>query len=97
VATLVASRGYVLHPMDWMPSASDQNSPDVYAPWIDWQASVEGLKIAPQEQLTVQNWDDFYPAARRIALGEMRRRDPAAARSLIETKAPGEPAEVRLH
>lgn len=96
VATLVASRGYVLHPMDWMPSASDQSSPDVYAPWIDWQASVEGLKIAPQEQLTVQNWDDFYPAARRIALGEMRRRDPAAARSLIETKAPGEPAEVRL-
>ncbi|WP_192256040.1 DUF5691 domain-containing protein [Mesorhizobium caraganae] len=96
VATLVARRGYVLHPMDWMPSASDQNSPDVYAPWIDWQASVEGLKIAPQEQLTVQNWDDFYPAARRIALAEMRRRDPAAARSLIETKAPGEPAEVRL-
>ncbi|MGX9146921.1 DUF5691 domain-containing protein [Mesorhizobium sp. 128a] len=96
VATLVASRGYVLHPMDWMPSASDQNSPDIYAPWIDWQASLEGLKIAPQEQLTVRNWDDFYPAARRSALAEMRRRDPAAARDLIEAKAPGEPAEVRL-
>lgn len=96
VATLVASRGYVLHPMDWMPPASDHNSPDIYAPWIDWQASLEGLKIAPQEQLTAQNWDDFYPAARRIALGEMRRRDPATARSLIEAKAPGEPAEVRL-
>ena len=96
VATLVASRGYVLHPMDWMPPASDQNSPDVYAPWIDWQASVEGLKIAPQEQLTAQNWDDFYPAARRIALAEMRRRDPATARNLMEAKAPGEPAEVRL-
>lgn len=96
VATLVASRGYVLHPLDWMPSASDQNSPDIYAPWIDWQASVEGLKIAPQEQLTVQNWDDFYPAARRIALAEMRRRDPATARSLLEAKAPSEPAEVRL-
>lgn len=96
VATLVASRGYVLHPMDWMPPASDQNSPDIYAPWIDWQASVEGLKIAPQEQLTAQNWDDFYPAARRIALAEMRRRDPATARSLMEAKAPGEPAEVRL-
>ncbi len=96
IATLVASRGYVLHPMDWMPSASDQNSPDVYAPWIDWQASVDGLKIAPQEQLTAQNWDDFYPAARRIALAEMRRRDPATARRLMEAKAPGEPAEVRL-
>ncbi|UVK38439.1 hypothetical protein LHFGNBLO_005602 [Mesorhizobium sp. AR10] len=96
IATLVASRGNVLHPLDWMPSVSDQNSPDVYAPWIDWQASVEGQKLAPQEQLTVQNWDDFYPAARRMALAEMRRRDPAAARSLIEAKAPGEPAEVRL-
>ncbi|MGX5840879.1 DUF5691 domain-containing protein [Mesorhizobium sp. ArgA1] len=96
VATLVASCGYVLHPMDWMPAASDQNSPDIYAPWIDWQASLEGLKITPQEQLTVQNWDDFYPAARRSALAEMRRRDPAAARGLIEAKAPGEPAEVRL-
>jgi len=96
VATLVASRGYVLHPMDWMPSASDQNSPDVYAPWIDWQASVEGLKIVPQEQLSVQNWDDFYPAARRTALAEMRRREPATARNLIEAKAPSEPAEVRL-
>ncbi|MGX5846280.1 DUF5691 domain-containing protein [Mesorhizobium sp. PL10] len=96
VATLVASRGYVLHPMDWMPSASDQNSADIYAPWIDWQASLEGLKIAPQEQLAVRNWDDFYPAARRSALAEMRRRDSAAARDLIEAKAPGEPAEVRL-
>src|SRR5215204_1701295 len=35
VVTLVASRGFVLHPMDWMPAASDQSSPDVYAPWVD--------------------------------------------------------------
>lgn len=95
VVTLVASRGFVLHPMDWMPS-SDQNSPDVYAPWIDWQASVDGERHTPQEKLTAENWDEFYPAARRIALADMRRREPAAARMLIEAKASGEPAEVRL-
>lgn len=96
VATLVASRGFVLHPMDWMPAASDQNSPDVYAPWIDWQASVDGERHAPQEKLTAENWDEFYPAARRIALADMRRTEPASARMLIEAKALGEPAEVRL-
>ncbi|MET3578032.1 hypothetical protein ABID19_001049 [Mesorhizobium robiniae] len=96
VVALVASRGYVLHPMDWMPSASDQNSPDVYAPWIDWQASVDGERHAPQEKLTAENWDEFYPAARRIALADMRRSEPASARTLIEAKASGEPAEIRL-
>ncbi|MFK0689693.1 DUF5691 domain-containing protein [Mesorhizobium sp. IMUNJ 23033] len=96
VVTLVASRGFVLHPMDWMPAVSDQNSPDVYAPWIDWQAGVEGQTHAPREKLTAENWDDFYPAARRIALADMRRIEPATARMLIETKGSSEPAEVRL-
>ncbi|MER9629048.1 DUF5691 domain-containing protein [Mesorhizobium sp. M0296] len=94
VAALVASRGFVLHPMDWTPS--DQNSPDVYAPWIDWQASMNGERLAPQEKLTAENWDEFYPAARRLALADMRRTDPTSARMLIEAKASGEPAEVRL-
>lgn len=94
VVTLVASRGFVLHPMDWMPS--DQNSPDVYAPWIDWQASFDGGRHAPLEKLTAENWDEFYPAARRIALADMRRTESASARMLIEAKASGEPAEVRL-
>ncbi|MER9161393.1 DUF5691 domain-containing protein [Mesorhizobium sp. M0518] len=96
VVTLVASRGFVLHPMDWMPAASDQSSPDVYAPWIDWQAGADGEKPASQEHLTVENWDDFYPAARRTALADMRRTAPASARQLIETKASGEPAEIRI-
>ncbi|MGX9571522.1 DUF5691 domain-containing protein [Mesorhizobium sp. f-mel] len=94
VVTLVASRGFVLHPMDWMPS--DQNSPDDYAPWIDWQASFDGERHAPLEKLTAENWDEFYPAARRIALADMRRTESASARMLIEAKASGEPAEVRL-
>lgn len=96
VVALVASRGFVLHPMDWMPAASDQTSPDVYAPWIDWQAGMDGEKHTGREQLTAQNWDDFYPAARRTALADMRRTAPALARQLIETKGSSEPAEIRL-
>lgn len=96
VATLVASRGFVLHPMDWMPAATDQDSPEVYAPWIDWQAGAEGEKRSGREQLTAETWDDFYPAARRIALIDLRRTRPALARALIETKGASEPAEVRL-
>ncbi|MDX8524263.1 DUF5691 domain-containing protein [Mesorhizobium sp. MSK_1335] len=95
VIKLVASRGFVTHPMDWMPAASDQTAPDVYAPWIDWQASAEEERL-PHEKLTLQNWAQFYPAARRVALAGMRRSEPAVARLLIEAKAPAESADVRL-
>ncbi|MFD2055214.1 DUF5691 domain-containing protein [Mesorhizobium calcicola] len=96
VATLVASRGFVLHPMDWMPAPSYQESPDVYAPWVDWQAGVDGEKQSRREQLTAETWDDFYPAARRTALADLRRTAPALARQLIEAKGSSEPAEVRV-
>ncbi|AZO05804.1 MULTISPECIES: DUF5691 domain-containing protein [unclassified Mesorhizobium] len=96
VATLVASRGFVTHPMDWMPAASDQNGPEVYAPWVDWQAGADGEKQLRREHLTAETWDDFYPAARRSALIDLRRSAPALARALIETKGASEPAEVRL-
>jgi hypothetical protein len=96
VAALVASRDFVLHPMDWMPAASYQESPDIYAPWVDWQAGAEGEKKSQREQLTAETWDDFYPAARRGALIDLRRSAPSLARTLIETKGATEPAEVRL-
>ncbi|MDX8458966.1 DUF5691 domain-containing protein [Mesorhizobium humile] len=96
VAALVASRGFVLHPMDWMPTATDQESPDIYAPWIDWQAGADSEKQSRREHLTAETWDDFYPAARRSALVDLRRSTPALARTLIETKGASEPAEVRL-
>ncbi|MDX8509667.1 DUF5691 domain-containing protein [Mesorhizobium captivum] len=94
VVTLVASRGFVTHPLDWMPS--DQNAPDVYAPWVDWLASAEQERHGSHEKLTTENWTDFYPASRRVALAAMRRSEPAAARLLIEAKALAESAEVRL-
>jgi len=97
VATLVASRGFVLHPMDWMPAASYQESPDVYAPWVDWQAGMDGEQRSRREQLTAETWDDFYPAARRIALADVRRSEPAAARMLIETRDQASRRRSGLH
>ncbi len=93
---LVASRGFTAHPLDWMPTASDTESPALYAPWVDWLNNADTHQKAPPETLTEQSWDDFYPAARRVLLSEMRALNPAAARALIEAKADKEPAETRL-
>lgn len=94
--SLVASRGYVAHPLDWMPAASDTESPSVYAPWIDWRANDAAARTFGDEPLTAENWDEFYPAARRVALTTLRNANPAAARALIEAKAASEVAEARL-
>jgi hypothetical protein len=94
--SLVASRGFVAHPLDWMPAASDTDSPSVYAPWVDWRANDAAARKSGDSQLTVDNWDEFYPAARRVALTTLRNANPAAARVMIEAKAGGEPAEARL-
>jgi hypothetical protein len=93
----VAARGWTLHPGDWMPSTSEDDIPDVYAPWRDW---VEGLaspaKSATAGALTAENWDDYWPAARNVALAALRRRDAAAATALLAAKLGGENAEARL-
>jgi hypothetical protein len=95
----VALRGWTLHPGDWMPEADDDGAPDVYAPWRDWVESAASTVKGQREtadEITLENWDDWWPAARKVALTELRRRDPAAARALIENKLGGENADVRL-
>jgi len=96
IASLVASRGFVAHPLDWMPAASDFSAPSVYAPWIDWQMQPAGAAGRTAVELTAEHWDDFYPAARRIALADIRRSHPERARQLLEAKAGEEAADVRL-
>jgi hypothetical protein len=96
VAALAAARGFVAHPLDWMPSASDLDAPPVYAPWVDWRVQADGKHERRADELSLESWDDFYPAARRIALADVRRSDPAKARALLEAKAAGEAAETRL-
>ncbi|WP_298877927.1 DUF5691 domain-containing protein [uncultured Bradyrhizobium sp.] len=95
----LAARGWTTHPADWMPDASDEDAPDVYALWRDWAAFTaagETTRRQTGDQLTADNWDDFWPAARKAALIGLRRRDPSAARALLEAKLGSENAEARL-
>jgi len=98
LAQFAAGRGWTLHPADWMPSASEEDAPDVYAPWRDWiEATANGSgPRGASDGLTAANWEDFWPAARNAALANLRRRDPGAARVLLETRLPDEGADTRL-
>jgi hypothetical protein len=90
----LAARGYAMHPADWLPRATDDWVPALYAPWQGWVASEpEG---APDGALTLETWDDWPATARRTLLIALRGTDPAAARAIIAAKAAAEPAERRL-
>jgi len=92
-----ALRGWTLHPGDWMPVASDDDIPEAYAPWRDWAEGLASpVKSAAAGVLTPENWDDYWPAARNVALAALRRRDAAAATALLAAKLGGENAEARL-
>jgi hypothetical protein len=92
----LAARGWALHPGDWMPAASDEDVPDVYASWRDWAEGSAIARPTATEALTERNWEDYWPAARTAALVALRRRDPAAATALLAAKLGGEGAEARL-
>ena len=95
----LAARGWVTHPGDWMPAAHDDDAPEAYAPWRDWSAAAasgEAVSTRSAAALTVENWDDHWPAERKVALAELRLRDPAAARGVLEAKLAGEGADARL-
>jgi hypothetical protein len=99
LAHFLAARGWTTHPADWMPAAGDDDVPEIYAPWQDWAeiaASNSAARQRPNELLTADSWDDFWPAARKVALTELRRRDPAAARAVLKAKLGNENAETRL-
>ncbi|MBR0686934.1 hypothetical protein JQ594_13475 [Bradyrhizobium manausense] len=95
----LAARGWTTHPADWIPDASDEDAPDIYAAWRDWSASTasgETTRRQAGDQLTAENWEDFWPAARKAALIALRRRDPSAARALLEARLGSESADARL-
>jgi hypothetical protein len=95
----LAARGWTTHPAEWMPTANDEDAPDVYAPWRDWAgiaASNSVVRRQAGDRLTADNWEDFWPAARKVALTELRRRDPEAALTVLEAKLASENADVRL-
>ncbi|MHC4047032.1 DUF5691 domain-containing protein [Bradyrhizobium sp. 23AC] len=95
----LAARGWTTHPADWMPAGDDDDAPDVYAVWRDWATIAESDGAArhqTRDDLTAENWDDFWPAARKAALAALRRRDPSAARAVLEAKLASETADARL-
>jgi len=93
VIGLMANRGVMAHPFDWVPPKDGAGFPEVYWPLADWVAGQEPIV---QSALTAASWEDFSPNARRKALVELRSSDPDAARALLETFAATLAAEERL-
>ncbi|MEM6690079.1 MAG: DUF5691 domain-containing protein, partial [Planctomycetota bacterium] len=97
IIQLFANRGYVVHPMDYMPMSFDQ-LPNVYSPWESWQKAgnedVEASGIF--DTINVDNWDEWMPAERRLALTRLRCDQPETSRELIAEKLPSLPAEERF-
>ena len=93
---LAERRGFSAHPLDWMPAASSENVPDLYAPWQDWVQSLDKEEKKGADELDEETWDSFYPAERRLLLKALRRQEPARALQLVTAKAGEEPAERRL-
>jgi hypothetical protein len=91
-----AARGYAAHPADWLPSAKDDQAPDLYAPWLDWVRAEARAAPTSDSQLTADNYQEWTWSERRKALETLRAEDPAAALAIIAAKAGGEPAERRV-
>ncbi|WP_324695123.1 DUF5691 domain-containing protein [Novosphingobium aerophilum] len=94
------SRGWTLHPGDWLPGAND-DVPDIYAPWQDWAASAERATSshraeADGEGLTAENWSLWQPAVRRAAFAVLRGKEPERAVALLSAKIGGETADLRV-
>lgn len=101
ILKLLSNRGYSVHPADWLPKASyaqwDDSLPAMYFPWCLWVANQ--LKEKEKEEMDViteDNWDEWYPAQRLIALRHLRRHEPDEARELIKKCVAKESADKRV-
>ena len=92
VTGLMAKRGVMAHPFDWLPPKDPTGFPPEYHALAAWQA---GADEAMPSALTAETWDDFLPAARRAAFADLRAQDPASARALLEANVTGVAADER--
>ncbi|STZ56055.1 Uncharacterised protein [Moraxella lacunata] len=103
----IYKRGYGVPPTVWLPPKqmkTNFNDPDgmnfegeLPSPYLAWLAWVNGEQTTtPDESLTADNWDEFYPAERIQLLKNLRQSDPKTALDLIANFAPSEVAEKRL-
>jgi hypothetical protein len=93
---LLDRRGWTMHPGDWMPGANEDGLPAVYSPWQDWVAQAGQQATEIEGDISVENWDDFGPAARRVAFTALRRRDPVQAAAALAAKIASETPDRRL-
>lgn len=96
--TFLASRGWVAHPLDWLPNSTESGEglPEVYAPWIDWVSRARWSETDADMVPDEENWHDFYPAERIKALRVLRRQNAAEVPRLFLAKFPEENAEIRF-
>lgn len=93
IVRLIAARGYVVSPTDWMPGANDSGLPEVYTPWLEWLAQAPEVS---DDVPSAETWDKWSPQARLAHVERLRKTDPAAGRALIEAVAPSLAADSRL-
>jgi hypothetical protein len=93
---LLDRRGWTMHPSDWMPGTNEDDLPEVYSPWQDWAARASPQRMEVEEDISAENWDQFGPAARRVAFAALRRRDPTRAAAVLAAKIASEPPDRRL-
>lgn len=95
ILALLATRGYVVNPLDWMPYMNASVTlPAIYNPWLAWLDT--GKQQTHVTDLTVDTWDDFHPSERIQILKEIRAVTPRKVLELIGQKALAENAEKRL-
>ncbi len=93
---LLDRRGWTLHPADWMPGPNEDDLPEVYSPWQDWAAQAGTQGTAIEDEISAANWDQFGPAARRVAFAALRRRDPVRAAAVLAETIASETPDRRL-
>lgn len=89
---LMASRGWIAHPYDFMPSATSAPLPAAYAGLRLWSAETPVAATT----IDADNWDEFTPAQRRSLLLAQWQSDAAAARAVLVARFAGEGAEQRV-
>jgi Family of unknown function (DUF5691) len=90
----MATRGVMAHPFDWLPPKDAEGFPPVYFPLAAWVAG-QGAQVLPAT-ISPETWDDYTPAARRLAFALFRKSDAGGARALLEAKVQAVAADERL-
>ena len=91
---LLASRGFGVNPVDWMPKRADTDLPPAYDAWLDWLENMPTPDA--QDDLSAETWDEFPAHSRHRDLTALHGTNAEAARGIVTEIAPGLAADQRL-